>query len=276
METQTLVDTADLLARQVVVAALSEAMVDRRARPLDSTHRFDANLLRRAWAVLADSSRTQPPAKLGLGELRPEETDIEPLIRWLAREPQLRGEMYQVVFGLVASRDCTPYETEYCHWSDPTYRAQQMADIAGFYRAFSVEPSDLRPERHDHVSLELEFIAFLLQKLSHAQQQAMGEGAEVCQDALKNFVRDHIVWWIPTFARCVERRVERMSPDLADTATRDALQDWAGAARVLRAWTAAERIANGVEPSQRIIAPMVEPPPAEEESCGGCAQAVPQ
>lgn len=261
----------DLLARQVIAASLSEAMVDRRARPAAPLPASDPRVLRCAWSVLAEAFRGVPPVNLGLGELRPESVNIEPLVRWLALDPIRRGELYQVIFGLVASRDCTPYETEYCHWSDPTYRAQQMADIAGFYHAFGVEPSERRPERCDHVSLEIEFVAFLLQKTTRADHEDGTEPAGVCRAALRNFLKDHIVWWVPTFARCIERRVERMLPGIEGGPTREALADWAGAAQVLRAWCAAERVAHQVEPSRRIIAPMVEPPPTEEdESCAGC------
>ncbi len=62
-----------------------------------------------------------------------------------------------------------PYETEYTT-PDALYKAHQLADIAGFYRAFGLEMSTENRERPDHLAAELEFMHFLALK----EAQAMG------------------------------------------------------------------------------------------------------
>jgi TorA maturation chaperone TorD len=76
-----------------------------------------------------------------------------------------------------------------------------MAVVAGFYRAFGVAPSSRRPERPDHIALELEFMALVLMK----KRLAAGRGPEAeqvrcCADAEAAFFRDHLAWWVPSFA----------------------------------------------------------------------------
>ena len=54
---------------------------------------------------------------------------------------------YVATFGHSISKDCPPYEVEYCPNRDITYRSQKMADVAGFYRAFGLGRDDGTRER---------------------------------------------------------------------------------------------------------------------------------
>jgi len=116
----------------------------------------------------------------------------------------LRSE-YDRVFGLAAPKECPPYETEYYPTQEIFGRSQQLADVAGFYRAFGIEPVQSSPERPDHMALELEFLAFLLLKKRLALATTdldpdAGEQASVCERAYRDFFRDHLAWWVPSFA----------------------------------------------------------------------------
>jgi TorA maturation chaperone TorD len=170
------------------------------------------NQSRALAAAAADFLRREAPeCALGFSELNPENFDLDPVLAEIpGSASELRGE-YDRVFGLVFSRECPPYETEYHPAEETFFRSQQLADIAGFYRAFGLEPSRVRPERPDHVALELEFMAFLLAKTRLAAQterleRERAEKIEVCKSATKRFFRDHLAWWLPSFATGLRKK----------------------------------------------------------------------
>jgi TorA maturation chaperone TorD len=103
---------------------------------------------------------------------------------------------YRSIFSHVHSADCPPYETD--HTAREIFRqSQQLADLAGFYRAFGVGQ---QAERPDHVAVELEFLHVLTYKLAWATIHAEDEHRATCWDAYRAFLRDHILRWIPSFA----------------------------------------------------------------------------
>jgi TorA maturation chaperone TorD len=284
-ETQT---SIDLAARRIVAQTLAAALADPASALGSRRFELPDGVIRSAWSLIADSFAGLKPADLGLGELQPDGVDIVPLVAWLRLDPARRAGAFVRVFGLVISKQCPAYETEYLPWKDSTHRAQKLADIAGFYRAFGLTPDSASPERPDHIALELEYVAFLLQKqlalelepdaVQSADAPPRSERAGVCRDALAAFVADHIAWWVPTFGRCVLRQVERSLPQCTDDADRDALTLLAGVARVLCAWVAAERITHAVPPVRKLIGPEVPAPQLAEsvdESCGECVDCAP-
>lgn len=146
-----------------------------------------------------------PPDFLSFGELSPDNLDLSALLNELNRPFDHLMDEYQRIFGLVTPKECPPYETEYHPTEEAFQRSQQLADIAGYYRAFGLDPSEQRPERHDHVTLELEFMAFILTKkrLAATDPEAVDEAAErvfVCDQAERSFMKDHLSWWLPAFA----------------------------------------------------------------------------
>lgn len=95
------------------------------------------------------------------------------------------------------------YETSY----DEARRAPggltfQMADVAGFYRAFGFQVTGERP---DHLVPELEFVALLLVKEAHATLSGDHDASQVCRDARLKFVREHLgLWLAPAQTRAEE------------------------------------------------------------------------
>lgn len=73
-------------------------------------------------------------------------------------------------------------------------RTYELADIAGFYRAFGVEVTP-GTERVDHVAAELEFMHLLALKEALAEESGESERASVCRDAAAAFLRDHLGRW---------------------------------------------------------------------------------
>jgi DMSO reductase family type II enzyme chaperone len=109
----------------------------------------------------------------------------------------------------------------------------EMADVAGFYRAFGVEV-DSSGDRVDHIAAELEFMNLLAVKESIAlQQEGEGEHARVCRDASRSFLRDHLGRWVRPFA-------EKLAAAAADPF-------YAEAGAVLSLWVAHDAARLGVD-----------------------------
>ena len=73
-------------------------------------------------------------------------------------------------------------------------KTYQLADIAGFYRAFGVEVEP-GSERVDHIAAELEFMHLLAVKEALAKARDETEKAEICRDGAASFLRDHLGRW---------------------------------------------------------------------------------
>jgi len=128
----------------------------------------------------------------------------EPLAELLAG---LEGDALREEFGALfdGAVRCSPYEGSY--EVDPFRHARQMADVAGFYRAFGAQASGERP---DHAGAELEFLAFLAAKRIAALDGGDEEGAEACRRAEDAFLLDHLGRWFPALCRGVS--AETSSP----------------------------------------------------------------
>lgn len=88
---------------------------------------------------------------------------------------------------------CSPYETEY--EADPFAKARQLADIAGFYTAFGMSVSTLRPTLQDFLGTELEFMSFLARKEAYAAARNWRHRRQVTVDAERMFLHDHLGRW---------------------------------------------------------------------------------
>jgi len=123
----------------------------------------------------------------------------------------------------------------------------EMADVAGFYRAFGVEVGG-GDERPDHVRAELEFMNLLAVKETIARQEEDdGEHAEICLNASRAFLRDHL-----------GRFAIRLGDQLAESAS-DAVYRNAG--RLLAGFVALdlERIDAAGAPGHRQAMPTHDP-----------------
>lgn len=115
-------------------------------------------------------------------------------------------EDYLRVFGLGISKECPPYEAEYGQ-AHIFQQSQAMADVAGFYRAFGLDLSPSFKDRVDHISVELEFMHFLCLKEAHALVKGHAEDKlELCRNAQRKFLDDHLGEWVPTFARRLKEK----------------------------------------------------------------------
>jgi nitrate reductase assembly molybdenum cofactor insertion protein NarJ len=90
------------------------------------------------------------------------------------------------------------YETEY-GLPHEFRQSQEMADIAGFYRAFGFDIGGKIRERPDHLSAELEFMHTLTLKEALSQESGQVEQCKICVDAQRKFLRDHLARWTGWF-----------------------------------------------------------------------------
>lgn len=117
----------------------------------------------------------------------------------------LRG--YHLAFGHAARGSCPLNEIEYGDLkADPLFQPHRLADLAAFYRAFGLEITGNASERHDHLSIECEFMAVLHAKEAHALETSHEEALLISRDVLGKFLREHIGRWTPAFARRLARQ----------------------------------------------------------------------
>jgi TorA maturation chaperone TorD len=133
---------------------------------------------------------------------------------------------YEATFEASGGLLCAPNEMS--HVADTPQegltRTFEMADVAGFYRAFGVEVAP-GGERPDHVAAELEFMHLLAVKEAIARDRPdASEQAEVCRDAARTFLRDHL-------GRFSDRLAERLEASATDPL-------WTGAGRLLAGFVA--------------------------------------
>lgn len=249
-------DPALSMARQSLYRFASLAFADPRLGVWDELNLLVGQPLLPEAASLVRSLPEAETHLLGIGE-RPLKLLVPE--RVLDRLPdssaQLNSE-YESTFGLLVSSNNPPYESEYVNSKQDFQRSNGLADIAGFYRAFGLATVDAHPERPDHLSLELEFMAHVIGMERRAWESAGGQASErqqVCADAQSRFLGEHLLWWAPAFSRLLIREHPRGF--------------YAAAATFLAAWVPVERSLFGVPPMQ--VPPSLSTMERPEE-CEGC------
>ncbi len=109
------------------------------------------------------------------------------------------------VFSHVVSADCPPCEALYTA-KEIFQETSELADIAGFYKAFGLTLAE--SERVDHISVELEFMHFLTYKEAYAQTHHDPAKARFCRETQRKFVRDHLGRWSAHFARLLDQKAD--------------------------------------------------------------------
>jgi TorA maturation chaperone TorD len=121
-----------------------------------------------------------------------------------ARGADAEATAQEYVFLFDREARCPPYEGA---WGDAPQMAGKsalLADIAGFYAAFGLEPSAVHPDAEDHIAPECEFMSALCLKEAYALAEGMTEGLEVTGRAQASFLGEHLGRWAETFAGAVK------------------------------------------------------------------------
>jgi TorA maturation chaperone TorD len=137
---------------------------------------------------------------------------------------------------------CALRETAYGDGRRIAGRSYELADIAGFYRAFGWKLSATHPHLPDHLAAELEFASVLLVKEAYAFAEASDEHLEITRDAIKAFLESHLGRWISTLVGVL---VEHGAP-VAYVALADLVHD--AVRRQCRRFRIAPQLADGRGP----------------------------
>ncbi|HHT9135783.1 MAG TPA: TorD/DmsD family molecular chaperone [Candidatus Wunengus sp. YC60] len=113
--------------------------------------------------------------------------------------PEDLQKIYSRIVGHTMSKECPLYETQFGA-AHVYQQVHELGDIQGFYKAFGLDLSEIEKERCDHISVELEFMHFLLYKQAYALENHGDEKAQICLEAQKKFLKEHIGKWMPLFA----------------------------------------------------------------------------
>lgn len=108
------------------------------------------------------------------------------------------------LFTVSASPDCPTFETAFLS-TDPGQQTARMADIAGFYRAFGVDPAS-PGFRHDDICVELEFMGYLCGKEAHAAEHLGAPRVRQTVKAQRTFLKEHLGRWGAPLGRRIAAR----------------------------------------------------------------------
>jgi len=111
---------------------------------------------------------------------------------------------YFQCFGHTISAQFPLYETEFGK-REVFQQTQLLADISGTYQAFGLDINAAHRDRCDHLSTELEFLAFLLLKEAYATEHDESEQARIARGARQQFLHDHVGKWVPLLLERMEQ-----------------------------------------------------------------------
>lgn len=168
------------------------------------------------------------------------------------------------VFGLTGSL-C--YETEY-GLPHEFRQSQELADIAGFYRAFGFQIGGVIRERPDHLAVELEFMYLLCVKEAYARMDGSPEQVEISVDAQRKFLQDHLGNWVKLVADVVTRSANEESA--AHQLAFPHKGPYEPLARFAEVFIHLHATRLGLQLASRKLAEVLPTPLGPEISCGDC------
>lgn len=174
--------------------------------------RIEESLARTAlWGSLAEAFRRPGDQPFDLaaelpGAARALGLDAGAFLAALKGERDLRPA-YDGIFGHTVRGPCPAYEGEYGEPKGHRF-AHEIGDVTGFYTAFGLGPARAHPERADHVAVECEFMAFLALKEACAAEAHGAEKADLCRDASRKFLEEHLGRFGRAFAARMGRRTK--------------------------------------------------------------------
>ena len=201
-------DQAISLARQILYRFAACTLMDPRSGTWERMREFEDDFLIHEAAAVLRSHAQMDNSSLAPGEQPPSELCVKSILIHLPSSSEEMNSKYEQTFGLLVSSQCPLYETEYIDSKFVFQRSNGLADLNGFYAAFGLKVSDDRPERSDHIVLELEFMAHLIGLERAAAEVDTPDWIDrrlVSHDAQASFIREHLAWWVPALSRLLGR-----------------------------------------------------------------------
>lgn len=124
---------------------------------------------------------------------------------------------YEKFLGHTVNSMAPAYELEYGE-AHSHREPQALADITAFYNAFGLKVAQYSHERADHVSIECEFMHYLLYKEAVAIEEGTPEQVLVTREAAGNFLKIHLGYWLPSFAKRLGKISDGLVKAVADFA----------------------------------------------------------
>jgi TorA maturation chaperone TorD len=118
----------------------------------------------------------------------------------------LARDYAKVFCGASSTNKTAAYPFESVYTSDEGILMQEARDDAlRWYHRFGLGKSADWSDCEDHLGLELEFMAFLIKEYLGAVESGEQDSAADLLQAQKEFLRTHLLNWVPAFARDVLR-----------------------------------------------------------------------
>jgi TorA maturation chaperone TorD len=146
----------------------------------------------------------------------------------------LARDYAKVFCGASSTNKTAAYPFESVYTSDEGILMQEARDDAlRWYRRFGLGKSADWNDCEDHIGLELEFMAFLINESLDARESGDQDRAVELLQAQREFLQTHLLNWVSAFARDVARySVTDFYRGLASFATAYLIQDGAALAGV--------------------------------------------
>lgn len=175
-------------------------------------------------------------ARVAAGSARPDFAGTLDHLARCADEVDAATLAEEHVFLFDRGARCPPYEGAWGDGPHPAGKAALLADIAGFYEAFGMNPAGPQADMEDHIAAECEFLSALLVKTAWAEAHGETERRDVARRAMAAFMADHLGRWAGAFAAALREATT--------------LPYYGALADVLQAWVKAETARLHVTPSR--------------------------
>jgi TorA-specific chaperone len=182
----------------------------------------DEDVLAELTAPEAREGVEQAAERLDLRE------EVETLVDALeATDAEAMASAYNRLFGLPDGGEypVVPYEGHYTTGSEVSEEQRRIATVVGLMEQFGVTPGEEFHERQDHVAAELELLQVVAAQRATAAHEGKDETARNLGGAEATILDEHLVGFVPAFARDVREasddEVYRAAATLAERLVRE-------------------------------------------------------